>query len=414
VNRQLNHHASQAGDQISPVAVLAQSERQWIAGSVYISNLLRAIALLPDEERIAICPVLPATSRSADLEELGVGHCVAHYSAFRKSDSLRRKLSSGKQSLQHGRWPRSLERVLVRSNAKAVFPVHVSLGRKFPVPWIGWIPDFQHKRLPHFFSDEELRLRDESFQKIVDDADHVVVSSEDARGDLLRWFPTQPARVSAFPFVSVPSDQWYQAEPAKIAAAFQLPEKFLIFPSQFWVHKNHRVLFEALRILRDKGLTDIFLVSTGHLHDYRHPDYFASLQKLLDQHNLRAHIRILGLLPRHIQIQLFRRAVAVVQPSLFEGWSALVEDARTFDKRIYVSDIPVHREEQPSNAVFFQPDRPDELAELVAQDWPDLRPGPDLAREDEARSEMRRRALIFARLFLEIVRRTTASKTDNT
>jgi hypothetical protein len=111
---------------------------------------------------------------------------------------------------------------------------------------------------------------------------------------------------------------------------------------------------------------------------------------------------------------LFRRAVAVVQPSLFEGWSALVEDARTFDKRIYVSDIPVHREEQPSNAVFFQPDRPDELAELVAQDWPDLRPGPDLAREDEARSEMRRRALIFARLFLEIVRRTTASKTDNT
>ena len=394
------------------MAVLAQGERQWIAGSVYISNLLRARVLLPDEERIAVCLVLPCTSQPADLKELGAGHCTARYFAFRATDSLRQKLSAAKQSLRHGKWPRSLEGTLAWEKAKVVFPVRASFGRKFPVPWIGWIPDFQHKRLPHFFSEEELRRRDEGFQELVNDADHVVVSSEDARSDLLRWFPTKPERVSAFPFVSVSDDQWYKEEPSRIAAKFQLPEKFLIFPSQFWIHKNHRVLFEAIRMLRDKGLNDICLVSTGQTNDYRNPEYFASLQKLLDQNGLHAHVRILGLLPRDIQIQLFRRAVAVVQPSLFEGWSALVEDARTLGKPIYVSDIPVHREQRPFKAVFFHPDRPDELTELVARDWPGLKPGPDLAKEDEARSEMRRRALSFARLFLQIVQRTIAPEPE--
>ncbi len=243
------------------------------------------------------------------------------------------------------------------------------------MPWIGWIPDFQHKRLPQFFPEEELRIRDERFQGIVSEARHVVVSSEDARKDLMRWFPPGPTEVSVLSFVSVSSKEWYEEEPDEVAAKFQLPEKFLIFPSQFWIHKNHRVLFEAIRILRDRGISDICLVSTGHTNDHRHPEYFASLQCDLEKRGLKSHIRILGLLPRQVQVQLFRRAAAVVQPSLFEGWSALVEDARTLGKRIYVSDIPVHREQQPTNGVFFHPDRAEELAELVAKDWPDLRPG---------------------------------------
>jgi glycosyltransferase involved in cell wall biosynthesis len=192
----------------------------------------------------------------------------------------------------------------------------------------------------------------------------------------------------------VSSKECYEEEPNQVAAQFQLPEKFLIFPSQFWIHKNHRVLFEAIRILRDRGFADICLVST--------------LQEQIQRLGLNAHIRILGLLPRQVQVQLFRRAAAVIQPSLFEGWSALVEDARTLGKRIYVSDIPVHREQQPANAVFFDPDRADELAESVARDWPDLKPGPDLVRESEAHVQHLCRALAFARAFHQILKRTTA------
>jgi glycosyltransferase involved in cell wall biosynthesis len=391
------------------VAVLALGGPEWTAGRVYVCNLLRALELLPDEERVPFCLVLPPSSRASDLSELGADHVRVRRFAFRTTDSPINKLRGAKRSLTGRKWPHSLEGVMSQTKSGVIFPALASLGREFPVPWVGWIPDFQHKRLPQFFSEEDLRNRDQQFQKIVDDARQVVVSSEDARRDLVRWFPAGSKTVSVLSFVSVSSKEWYEENPAQVAAQFGLPAKFLIFPSQFWIHKNHRVLFEAIRILRDMGFSDICLVSTGHTHDSRHPLYFAILKKHLEKLNLNGHVRILGLLPRQVQIQLLRRAVAVIQPSLFEGWSSLVEDARTLGKRIYVSDIPVHREQHPDEAVFFDPDRPEELAELLARDWPDLKPGPDLVCENEAHAQERSRAVAFARVFQGILARTTAN-----
>ncbi len=297
---------------------------------------------------------------------------------------------------------------MARAKATVAFPVLDSLGREFPIPWIGWIPDFQHKWLPHFFPEEEIGRRNKCFQGIVNDAWHVVVSSEDAHRDLQRWFPTEPSRVSVLPFVSVINGKWYEEGPANVAAQFDLPEKFLIFPCQYWVHKNHEMLFEAIRILRDRGFSDICLVSTGRTNDYRSPGHFARLEEFLRRHGLEAHVRILGLLPRNEEVQLLRRAAAVIQPSRFEGWSALIEDARALGKPMYVSDIRVHREQEPPHAVFFPLDEAERLAELVAKDWRELKPGPDLMNEREARDQQHERTLTFARTFLQILKRTVA------
>lgn len=261
---------------------------------------------------------------------------------------------------------------------------------------------------PAFFPEEEISRRDKRFQGIVNDASHVVVSSEDARRDLGLWFPMKPSRVSVLPFVSVVNGKWYEEEPAKVAAQFDLPEKFLIFPCQYWVHKNHGMVFDAIRILRDRGFSDICLVSTGRTNDFRCPDYFARLLEFLRLHGLDAHVRVLGLLPQNEEIKLLRRAAAVIQPSQFEGWSALVEDARALGKRIYVSDIPVHREQQPLDAAFFPLGDTEQLAELIARDWPHLKSGPNGRSEGEARSQQRGRALAFARAFLQILDRTVA------
>ena len=55
------------------------------------------------------------------------------------------------------------------------------------VKTIGWIYDFQHKHLPDYFSEEELRHRDRQFADVCKFCDRVVVSSEDARKDLARF-----------------------------------------------------------------------------------------------------------------------------------------------------------------------------------------------------------------------------------
>jgi glycosyltransferase involved in cell wall biosynthesis len=182
-----------------------------------------------------------------------------------------------------------------------------------------------------------------------------------------------------------------------------LPTKYLIYPSQLWVHKNHRVVFAALRLLRARGRTDVVVVCTGQQFDHRHPDYADTLKKEIARLGLESQVRLLGLLDRPTQIQIMRASAAVLQASFFEGWSALVEDARALGKRLFVSDIPVHREQEPADAEFFNPECAEELADLVERAWPDLEPGPDPVRELRARQAQATLTGDFAHRFVDIV-----------
>ncbi len=388
------------------IALMTPGGQRWIAGVIYIRNLMGALSLLPDKERPSFYLLSGVKGRGEYYKESGEPFPAVHYYAFRRDTPSWKKALSAILSMGKLIWPVSLEKLVVRRNISVIFPANFAVRHSFPIPRIGWIPDFQHKRLPDFFSAGELDERDRVFQQRISGSDHIVVSSRDAYRDLMIFFPTDPARVSILPFVSFPFPGWYGNTPAEITKQFNLPSKYLIFPSQFWRHKNHRVLFEAVRELRDTGCPDIALVCTGYTHDYRHPGYFRELQEWLSRHKLNRHIFIPGLLPRFRQIQLMREAAAVVQPSLFEGWSSIVEDAQALGKRIYLSDIPVHREQNPPDTVFFNPKDVKNLAETIQSDWAHLEPGPKLKQEEAAKIRQFKRSLNFAGDFINIVKKT--------
>jgi len=385
------------------IGIIPQGGKDWIAGVLYLQNLVRALNLLPEEEKPLLYFILRSGTKIDDYRDLGRLLPPLKYYTFHNGNSLKIKFQNTIKEAGWSHWPKSLEQLTRRLSLSALFPLQSSLGSDFLSPWIGWIPDFQHKRMPQNFSQEELRNRDERFQRIVREATHVVVSSEDAYRDLMRWFPTDPERSSVLPFVSVPAEEWYSGNPQEIIKNFGLPKKYLVLPSQFWIHKNHKCVFEAIRILRDSSLSEIALVCTGRMHDYRHPHYSEELLTHLKKYGLERNVYCLGLLGRYTQIQLLRGALAIIQPSFFEGWSFLVEDARALGKKIYVSDIPIHREQKPPNAQFFNPESPEDLATLIANDWDQLSPAPSRAQENEAFFDQKTRIVNFARNFLKII-----------
>ena len=52
-------------------------------------------------------------------------------------------------------------------------------------------------------------------------------------------------------------------------------------------------------------------------------------------------------------------------PSLFEGWSTVVEDAKACNKHIILSDLPVHYEQVSENCDFFERTNEQQLAMLL-------------------------------------------------
>ncbi|MEI6916139.1 MAG: glycosyltransferase, partial [Armatimonadota bacterium] len=124
------------------------------------------------------------------------------------------------------------------------------------------------------------------------------------------------------------------------------------------------------------------------------------LLQMMFQRNVSDEMIVLGLLPRWEQVQLQRAADFIIQPSLFEGWSTVVEDAKTLGQRLVVSDIAVHREQQPPSSIFFDPCSPEALADALVQML--SADNPDRISEDAAHAAASERARLFAGEFLAV------------
>jgi len=212
------------------------------------------------------------------------------------------------------------------------------------IPYVFWLPDFQYIHMPELF-DTTLRAFYEShYTKHVEAANAVVLSSEHAAADFRRHYPRHARKAHIVRFCSVPTVEWWERNSDKVAAQYGISDDYFVLSNQFSHHKNHGLVFEAARQMRDRGLR-FTVACTGSTFGFRGQDYLEQLRGFIEEHRLEPEIRILGLLPRADQIALTRGARAVLQPSRFEGWSTIIEDARTLGARILASRIPVHVEQ---------------------------------------------------------------------
>lgn len=230
-----------------------------------------------------------------------------------------------------------------------------------------WIPDFQYLHYPQFFGGEDVCAKMKVRQKkLMKNSSAIVLSSYDCYNDFLKHFSELKEKVTVVPFVSelecVKKDDLSLKE-------YKLPDKFFIVSNQFYAHKNHITVFKALAELVKRDRNDIKVVFTGQMEDYRNPEYIEELKKIISVCGIEQNIQVLGLIPRQSQLSMIRKSVAVIQPSLFEGWSTIVEDAKSMHKNIILSDIDVHLEQKVENGIYFEKENYEKLAEIMEKVW---------------------------------------------
>lgn len=255
-------------------------------------------------------------------------------------------------------------------------------------PWVGYVPDLQHRRLPDMFSARERAARDRNVNALLRRADVLLVNAHDVARDLRQLYPPSRGTIVALPFAPCAERSWF-AEDGTILSRHGIETPFFLCSNQFWKHKNHRLVIEAVRLAREEG-APLRFVFTGETRDYRHPDHFAALLREIDRAGIAGDVKILGLIPKPDQIQLMRRAVAIVQPSLFEGGpgGGAVYNAIALGRPVILSDLPVNREIEAGLTRFFDPhDAGDLLAKLrlAANAGPVAEDAAALLRESDAR-----------------------------
>lgn len=223
------------------------------------------------------------------------------------------------------------------------------------VPWIGYLTDLQHKHLPHFFPPPESAKRDLAMTRMLREARTVIVNSRNVIADIHTYFPAASADVVALPFSAAPLPAWFELNPNVARSKYSVGPKYFIICNQFWKHKDHGTAFKAFAALA-RIHPELRLVCTGSTSDYRDPHYFSSLQHLLRELGIEDRVAILGRIPKPDQLALMRGAVALIQPTMFEGGpgGGAVYDGVALGVSCIVSDIPVNLEIDEPDVHFFK------------------------------------------------------------
>jgi glycosyltransferase involved in cell wall biosynthesis len=335
------------------VAFRLTQPHQWTGGVNYILNMCRVLrAHAPEIEPVLFAPSDLGPALSAQVRE-AVGTDALPLGDRRRLDDAAALVGVSEQ--------RS-DKAFADSHIDLVFEATGFYGYRTRWPTVAWLPDFQHRRLPHLFTRQQWLIREARYRVLLQNRKHILVSSEDARHDLERFLGRTKAKVHVIPFAVRIENRPTRAEIESVRAKYELPEQFIFLPNQFWAHKNHGLVVEALGLL---GPNAPLIASSGLPKDHRNPSYVEGLQSRLAELGVSNRLKFLGMLPYRDILTLNAASTALINPSLCEGWSTTVEEAKALGTPMLLSNLDVHQEQAGDNARYFPTDAPDACAEAI-------------------------------------------------
>ena len=386
------------------IAFVGTYSKKWMGGINYMSNLLYAISKLEDKKIEAI--VFLGKKADEEIVQKFQPHAkIVQDSLFdRKSfkwfiSKILEKIFNITPLIDH---------LLNKYEISVISHSGVLNGYNNFIK-INWIPDFQHMHLPDFFSRKENKKRDIIYLKILQKSDCIIVSSNDAYNDCRTKAPELIDKVRVLQFVSQPNPKVFTLNKAHLThleKKYDFRGKFFYIPNQFWKHKNHMLIFQAVKMLKDTGI-EVLILCSGYMQDNRNPAYIEEVKTFIDNNKLEDNIKLMGLINYDDVLYFMRYSIAVINPSLFEGWSSTVEECKSIGKNMLLSDIPVHREQNPEESIYFDPNNVENVAEILKKVWLDARlVSPNKNLEMQAKNSLRKRTLTFAEIYQNIVLKT--------
>jgi glycosyltransferase involved in cell wall biosynthesis len=234
-----------------------------------------------------------------------------------------------------------LRRALDRDHAAAFhFPLTVMLPR-VAAPATTTIHDLQHEAYPQFFSRPQQTYRRHVYGRSIKASRIVITVSEHVRDDLVErlGYPVERVRVIH-----------HGVDHERFTPDSRKREPFLLYPANWWPHKNHELLLKAFASVR-RERPDLRLVLTGSDHPVDLPGGVTSLGRVYDER----------------LVELYRTAAALVFPSLYEGFGLPPLEAMACACPVAVSRVAALPEVCGNAAVYFDPTSAESIAQGIVE-----------------------------------------------
>ncbi len=378
------------------IGFILTASSNWIGGFNYIKNLLFAIKNNSDD---FITPIVFVPKNFEEKYKIQIFNlCEVNQISVLNKNSLPWIIWKITKKITNSDF--FIEIYLFR------FKIHIfshsSLTNLIRAKTLNWIADFQHLRLPNMFSSFEIIQRNKNIKNLISYSDILLLSSNSALSDFQNFY-SDYKKVRVLQFVSQPGpfQDFNDSVLNPIKSKYNIDGDYFIVPNQLWKHKNHIIIINALSSLKQHGLK-IKVVFTGLLNDYRDSTYIDFIKNTIT--NSDVDILLLGLINYEDVITLIKGSIAVINPSLFEGWSTTVEECKSLGKNIILSNIPVHQEQAPEYSTYFNPENHLELANIIQFYFNNYKSVKQLYNKSEYDQKLKKRTTDFYFNYLKIIK----------
>ena len=248
-------------------------------------------------------------------------------------------------------------------------PTPVLLSFNHRKPTVLTMHDIQHVHHPEFLAWPRRLSRRITYGLSARYASYLQANSHYTKEDLLSHFPwLAPEQVEVIPS-GVLIDKFSKPAVADaLSRHYDPPERFIFYPAQLWLHKNHLTLLKALKQIEiERGLR-IPLVLTG-------AKYLAA-PKIFDfiaEHSM-TYVRYLGKVSSEDMVALYQKASFMITATLHESSSLPILEAAAAGTPVIASRIPPLQELAGVLQLnLFDPLDVQGLADLIYTLWNDAR-----------------------------------------
>lgn len=223
--------------------------------------------------------------------------------------------------------------------------------------------DLQHEYYPEFFTKNQLASRAKTFRPSVEKAHKLIAPSAHTRDNLIEKYAVPPAKIMEFPVgISERFQPATAAEISRVRQKYQLPEQYIFYPANPWLHKNHPRLMAALKKCEDRYGIAPALVLSGKLEEQNwnglHIARAAGIEK---------RVYDLGFVPMEDLPALYGGALFMIFPSLFEGFGIPLLEAMACGCPIAASQATSIPEVTGGSALLFDPLETANICESIRQ-----------------------------------------------
>jgi glycosyltransferase involved in cell wall biosynthesis len=262
-----------------------------------------------------------------------------------------------------------------------IYPWPNALSFETDVPYVMAVHDIAHRLHPEFpelSANGEWEWREYYCRNGIRQATMVLVDSEVGKEDILDCYGSYgitEERVRILPFLpaSYLSNEGAETERLRVRALYGLPGRYLFYPAQFWPHKNHRRLVEALGLVKvERGLEIPLVLCGSHTGEIRERT-FAEVMRTARDRGVEGAVRYLGYVPNDDMSGLYSGAAALVMPVLLGPTFIPILEAWSVGCPVITSDIRGTREQVSEAAVRVDPRSVESIADAMHRIWTDER-----------------------------------------